>query len=716
MSKWGWARPAIAATILGVIGASCFPSYKDAFVGATYSVPKDGPQWALFDPDAIVPMRVLATIGPYLVTGFDDPAKAGECIAGFSDDAQVARMRTFGTCLSETTPPAGPACAEPGGERWDQCMAASFEWITCSCVPTPATCAQGRPDTVSCSVDATKLPTACAALGGVDKLRMLTAIGHAAEAMVTYELETFGPAALEAPMAQDVRDSFKKAIGQAATTLRCDGTNSATQCATQSTSRARKIPADAPALALSGGAANGAYPAGFLYELLMARAEGIRVDARAKAEGFSVTTGTSVGALLAPIVDLALSDDTTPSAVALDWCKVRTRATTRPGTAHECALDFLEYVSKVNEWDLLCVEDASFLSDFVQGPSDADSAGKPSFGRFWPMEDDIVRPFYEYFGPVLSQNDMTRVVMTSDTQSKTLQGLDERTCRTAQTPAPNTTKYSCSAGAPGTQLDCLPCGVAASVPNPLFARAPNRIWSGVRATGEAGSFFDGGLRSGLPALRAVQLSAIRPDLKEYTAVLAFSTEKAQSTPSTAPRSGLELALVSLDSLVQQGHHWELGFASLFEQQRRKRARYASAAVLGQPVCTQGVAQPTPALGGAISFSFMPEKINGMELGAGGYQFDPTVTTGLFLAGRKAFLDQASSQKRNVLTFLRWKYVKQAIEAPDGSGKTWLAKRLDKYNADFATWDATFPKTPAAWKAHIQERHDLLDDKIEECPE
>lgn len=698
-----------------MIGASCI-SYKQAFVNATYSVPEDGPQWELFDKTVIEPMRVHATIGPYLVTGFDDAAKAGECVAGFADDTQIGRMRAFGTCLAGTGPTGGPSCVDPATDRWDQCMAGAFGWVQCSCTPTPAGCAPTTSgDAITCTVDGSALPTACTTLGKVDQFRLLTAIGHAAEAMVSYELDTLGPLALDAPaMPADMKDYFKAAIGQSAMTLRCDGANSESDCGAKTTARPRTIKSDAATLAVSGGAANGAYPAGFLFELLSARAEAIRLDPRAKTEGFSATTGTSVGALLAPIVDLALTDQAASQA-ALDWCKARTAPLPAPTSALECALNLFEYVARVNEWDLLCVEDGDFLTDFVQGPSGPTDPGKPAFGRFWPLEEQLLEPFYRHFGGLLSNNDMTRVVMTADTQSKTLQGLDERTCRTATMPGKGD-PYSCSSGGKDVQLACLPCGVMASVPNPLFARAPNRVWSGVRPEGEVGTFLDGGLRSGLPALRAVQLSAIKPNLTEYTPVLAFSTERAQSTPSKAPRNGLELALVSLDSLVQQGHHWELSYATLFEQQRRKHARFPLAAVLGQPVCGVAVAQPTPSLGAGIFWNFMPAKIESMELGAGGYQFDPQVTTGLFLAGRKAFLDQASDPKRNVLTFLRWQMVKAAVEKPDASGDTWLNRRRAKYQVDRDAWYAGFPKTEAAWKEHIQARHDLLDDKLQECPQ
>ncbi len=712
------------AILVGVGAATSCISYKSAFVDANYPKPSDVAPEQLFDPTVIEPLRVTSTLAPLLVSAYDDPNAVAACLHGFEAPAQLEHLRDFGACLAGSGPTGAPACVGGAASRWDGCMSAAFEYVNCTCGAPPSGCTAGPDGNVlSCSVDTAALPPACSAVGPADRFRLLTALGQTGEAMVSYEIMTVGPilgpsetSVLTRPMPAGYAAAFGDAIRVAANTLACDSTNGSATCATASTPVPRKTATDAPTLALSGGAANGAYPAGYLYQLLEARRYAITQDATAKNERFSAVVGNSVGSLLAPMVDLAFVDDPVPAS-ALAWCQDQLvpRPGTPPADASACALALLRsYMQNVNEWDLLCVEDADFLSDFVQGPSEPNDPGKPAFGRFWPLERDIVKPFYDHFGAALLANGTTRTVMTADSQSKTMLGLDERVCRTATAPI-NLQTHQCSSGGAGSTLDCLPCGVLASIPNPLFARASHRVWNGIRPEGEAGTYLDGGLRSTFPVLRAVELSGIGTDLAKSTPVLALSTEHAQSSPSTAPRTGMELALVSLDSLTHVTQHWELSYATLFEQLRRDRAKVPSMAVAGAPICGLGTAAPTAPFGG-IYASFMPAKIEGLELAASGYQFDPIVMHGLFLAGRQAFLDQARDDKRNVLQFLRWNRTKTAVETPGSGGKTWLDNQRAALTVERNAWLASFPKTQAAWAAHIAARRELLEDNLQECPE
>jgi len=715
-------RASFALFLFGISVGACGPSYKDAFVDATYPEPGsvDTP---IFDPSAVEPLRVNSTIVPLLVSAYDDPNAAAACVRSFGDPAVLSKLRDFGVCLESSAPTGAPPCVGPNATRWDGCMASSFEWLSCSCGAPPSGCVAGPDGNVlSCSVATSKLPAACTALGGADQFRLLTALGQAGEAMVAYEVSTDGSALssgetsiFDRPLSAARAASFQGAFKNAADTLACDSTNTSATCATSTTAAPRKSPTESATLAISGGAADGAYPAGYVYEMLLARRFAISKDAAAANERFSAVVGTSVGALLAPMIDLAMSD-ATGSSSALSWCqsKIKPHPSSPPASAAECGLELLRtYMQTSNEWDIVCVENANFLSDFVEGPSDPNDLGKPAFGRFWPAEQNIVKPFYAHFGAELLANGTTRVVMTADTQSKTMLGLDERVCRSVSPSSPLEV-HSCSSGPPGMTLDCLPCGVLASVPNPLFARAANRVWTGYRPEGEAGTFLDGGLRSTFPALRAVELSGLGADLGHGTPVLALSTERANSLPSPPTRIGLDLALVSLGSLTHQTHHWELAYATLFEELRRDRARMPQLAVTGAPICGLGTASPSPPTG-SIFADFMPAKIDGLEFAVKGYQFDPLVMTGLFIAGRKAFLDEARDQKRNVLEHLRWQHTAAAVKAPGSSGTSYLEDRLAQVVADKATWQLGFPKNAVEWEAHVAARRQLLEDNLELCP-
>jgi hypothetical protein len=717
------ARTWLALAALSATAASCF-------VDATYPDPSSAGSPPIFDPAAVEPLRVNATISPLLVSWYEDPNAASACIRGFADAAQLEKLRAFGVCLESSAKPASAlaTCVDDKAPRWDACMASSFDWISCSCQAPSATCAapSGLTEVPTCTVATAKLPPACTALGPGDLTRVLTAVGQAGEAMVAYELSTDGPVlgtgestVLDRPLSTERKTRFAEAFTNAAAALGCDSTNSAAACDTTTTPVPRTFTAVQPTLAISGGAADGAYPAGYLYELLQARRYAISKNPAAKNNRFSAVVGNSVGALLAPMIDLALTD-APASASSLAWCQnqIKPRPAAPPATASDCGIELLRtYLQTSEEWNVVCVEDASFLNDFVRGPSDPNDLGKPAFGRFWPAERDIVKPFYDQFGELVMKNETTRVVMTADTQSKTMLGLDERVCRTAQPPVPSLPslpQYSCSSGGEGSTLDCLPCGVLASVPNPLFARASRHVWTGHRPEGESGTFLDGGLRSTFPVLRAVELSALGLDLSRGTPVLALSTARAQSLPSPPPRIGIDLALVSLDSLTHETHHWELAYATLFEETRRKRARVPLSAANGAPICGGVTASPSPTAG-AIFADFMPAKIDGLEFAVSGYQFDPKVMTGLFIAGRRAFLDEARDTKRNVLQAMGWDLVWNAVKTPGPGGTSWLDDRLALVVADKAAWQATFPKNMTEWDAHILERRKLLEDKIEYCP-
>ena len=731
MKPSGWPRVAsgpLVISLLTLSSASCkfLASYSSAFVDQNYKdEPKTPPK--LVDPNK---MRVRATLEPLLVSTYEEPAAVAACLRGFADPQYLEPLRKFGACLASMSPQAESGSADSatadstclkGADSWDHCVFSSFDLVSCSCVKDAEICDHPMRD---CDVIADRMPEACAALSKTDRAHVLVSVGYAGEAMVAYDLQTQGSAidSGEVTILERLTPERAKAFGEgfreSANTLSCDGTNGSEDCLHTVKARPTSGRKARATLALSGGAANGAFMAGYLFELLQARSYAASKDPLAKKEGFDAVVGTSVGALIAPIVELAFVDAPV-SPHALDWCanQLRLHASSAdssgsdPKSATECSIALLDhYFNQISEPDLLCAEDAVFV-EFVAGafcPPD-----KPSLGRFWPMERDIVRPFYAEFGDVLAKNDTVRVVMTTDVESSTLQGQDERTCRFALSPRPEIKQ--CSNGAPGELTGCLPCGVLTSVPNPLFARPPARGYSGTDPAGEPGTYLDGGLRSGFPILRAVELSGL--DAGATVPVLGISTERAETAPDVAPRTGFDMALYTIGQLVSQTHQWEVSHATLFEEKRRKRAALLYTTVNPDGAagveCTEQFASPSATFGNVFA-TFMPEDLGKKHLSIAGYQFDPDVMQGFFLTGRRMFLDQARSKTRNVIAYLRWN-VTDAVTHDATSGESWLDLERKRVARRWATWSKHFDVLERDWNAHLAVRRADIKARLMTCP-
>src|SRR6185436_17934391 len=107
-------------------------------------------------------------------------------------------------------------------------------------------------------------------------------------------IAAFGPAAIHATIPPAVLQATKTAIDHAAALLKADP-------AVHDTSQ--------PALSLSGGAANGAFVAGFMYALLRIREQARAMGSPAQCalidrERFGAAFGSSVGSLIGLPLDL----------------------------------------------------------------------------------------------------------------------------------------------------------------------------------------------------------------------------------------------------------------------------------------------------------------------------------------------------------------------------------------------------------------------------
>ncbi len=677
--------------------SACIPSIRDTFKDINY--PETGAVCAP-PPAAEVEERTLyATLAPVLEVGFDDAPLAADCMSAMlADRARVDLLRAFGQCLAATSG-AGPAICG-AKDALSDCAAQSFPLLTCECNSSKRTCTfDGPPD--------------CAALNDSDRATALLALAQLGEALAYFELMHFGPqfepegtSALDRPMSDETWTRVEKVSSAALKVLRCDGSNTASSCATARSGTPAAPPVIPASLALSGGSANGAFTAGYLYELLLAREHAIAHadEPRRRAldhQRIAAVTGTSVGALIAPIVDLYFVEQP-PNAEASGWCEKTTKLTDRdppaprdcsddPGAdcdeippagtrpAQRCALRMLrKYFTDVTEKDLLCLNDGN-VGDFINGPL-------TSLGAFEPLERQMVSPFSEKFAAVLTTNDVVRVVMSADVTTNTIIGLDERVCRSAPDPG-----------------ECLARGVLASIPNPLFARGEKVVFGGLDEQGEKGHWLDGGLRSGAPALRAMMLTRARYGVERSGRVLVISTERSEGLAAPDPSSGMEDALYSLGALVHQMHHWETAYANLYRNQRDGRIRFFESVVLGHDV--EGLSVASPGAGfGSLYAVFVPASLEPRRLAAAAYQFDPLMMRGLFLWGQRIALDQMRDTKRGILDFLGWVSVKDA---------GYLSQRRRAWDARFDAYRSEFERVEADWSGHVRERRHEIDG-MERC--
>ncbi|MGV3622047.1 MAG: hypothetical protein ACO1OB_14590, partial [Archangium sp.] len=341
---------------------------------------------------------------------------------------------------------------------------------------------------------------------------------------------------------------------------------------------------DLPALALSGGAANGAFTAGFLYELLATREEALAAlpeDQREEADQqsrFSAVVGTSVGAVQSELLDFLWAEEgpLTPEQQGyLDACNAQQpRAAKKPATPsapgcfaggpdtdfptlptpssprRACALKLLvKYFAESNETDLLCAEPGSVLRA-------VGFLGTPSLNlmRFDRLQESPMNPLLDAFGPKLANNGLSRVTVSVEAQQSQLLGLDERACSAED------------------RRWCLSSGVMASAVMPGFARPVTHAWSGFEEKGECGVWFDGGMRSGLPVLRALSLSRGTPVLQSPRGraslrVLGLDTGRLTATPTPAPKILVDVAMGALEQLYTQNGTSELSLAQSLAEQR-----------------------------------------------------------------------------------------------------------------------------------------------------
>lgn len=514
------------------------------------------------------------------------------------------------------------------------------------------------------------------------------------------------------------------------------------------TSPSSEATEDAPALALSGGSANGAFTAGFMFELLSLRERALLVTGDQGKYRFSALVGTSVGSLISQLLDLYFVDPkrevgskqevlakcngywaaqpqstcgTVDNAVGENktcfdgWPNVDLHATLSglDGAARQelitkrpwqmCALTNLyRYFTNDDEQTLMCVEPGSIGSVVgVLGPK------TQNLMRFDPMSNNVIEPLLAAFATEMLENDVPRVVVSVEIQQNQIVGLDERACKLFPSRPGTPTQ-------PGGREYCLDSGVMASAVLPLFARPVRHVYTGLDDRGNCGTWLDGGLRSGFPVYRALRMT--RPALKPFVAddtarlrVLAIDTGRLQGLPSSRPEDLPGVGLNAVGQMASQNMLDEVVMAQQMAILREKQLSEILAGPRPEPDAGAFTEERTPIedMDSRVSAVFVPTEVPSAIVAEAGYSFDRYVMRGLWVWGRVVALDRilngdgADKRRSGLLTRLGWKDIANKMMELAASDR----KTLEP-------WSTAYRKDECA--PHRQARIDAGRRRINEC--
>ncbi len=445
---------------------------------------------------------------------------------------------------------------------------------------------------------------------------------------------------------------------------------------------------DAPALALSGGAANGAFSAGFMFELLSLRERALLAENDRSDRGryrFSALVGTSVGALIAQILDLYFVDSSLPVQTTrqknlIEKYETYWDAATR---VHTCFADGVDGADTKTSDRKDCfdgwptpaatggldadmglsgldrkVRDALFarrprqmtaLTALYQAFTDDDEQtlmcvesgpitrlvgvlGVPdqNLMRFDPMSSDVIAPVLDAFSDELIHNDVPRIVVSVESEDNQTVGLDERTCALM----PSKPAQGDVAEAVGGREYCLGSAVMASAVLPVFARAVRHTYDGVIDGGFCGTWFDGGLRSGFPVYRALRmtrpaLEGIVHDPSRALRVLAVGTGPLEGLPQGRPGNVLGVTLDAIGQMSNQNQVEEVVLA-----QQMARVREDELLSIMKKSRPSDDTEDT-----SIGSVLVPAETPSYLVAGADYSFDRTLMRGLWVWGRHVAIER-----------------------------------------------------------------------------
>jgi predicted acylesterase/phospholipase RssA len=681
-------------------GVGCL-SIKNAYVQSSYPTP-DGKvverKWEL---------TIASSLVPALVVGYQSPRKVGACLEKIGQSPQwIEHLLRFGKCLSR---------GSSGLGHWGKCMDTHFPWIKVSPPPAGGSGLRCEP-AFGCGVG----------LSHADQLNLANSLAAVGSFLYAYRLLVFGRSKRLADFDRIYKQAIRASLANAILLLKSDPHPAA---------RHASVPRDTlPALALSGGGPNGSFTAGVLQAMLSLREAALASPDIPEAQKkiirekyrFGSVVGTSVGSLISTALDLYFTRQ--PALLspalkkALKSC-LHGSASLGPRAFQQCALRKLFDDFQASEWDYLCVEKGSILGVF--------GGSTKNMLRFTPLRRSLLDPFMKAFGERILNNNFLRVSMAFGLEQNLLMSLDERACR----------------GLGQHKHACLISGLMASISEPGQINAVGRVYSGLRPNGETGKWYDGGLRSALPAYRAAALT--------YNRVLAISTGRLLGVPSKYG-NGFSIVLGSATAAIAQNGLLELSQAQLYQKERANRRgwldrcmrrgakpgrsipplhRPSSYAAWCPPGRLGSLFSTTSSKASGVLPFFVPDDIKPSQLYASGYTFDPYVMKGLFLWGQKSFLRRRSDLYR----WLGWEGL-HLLEARCRRAPTRRRKPTSSPASGSAAWSCSpafqkavqqlvkkvtktlhteyiKPQPPHDlnwWKAHARKRRKLLESKITTC--
>jgi predicted acylesterase/phospholipase RssA len=432
---------------------------------------------------------------------------------------------------------------------------------------------------------------------------------------------------------------------------------------------------DAPVLALSGGAANGAFSAGFVFELLALRERALARDDDPRKYQFSALVGTSAGALIAQILDMYFVErdpnpPTQAQASLIASCErywdPKTRSYTCPaavdsatssrtdcfdgfpsataGSDTDAGLSGLDaktrdalFARRPRQMCALTKLYQSFTDDDEQtlmcaepGPATrvVGLLGVPdqNFMRFDPLSSNVLAPVLDAFSEEMIDNDVPRVVVSVETEDSQILGLDERVCRPLQGGAPRGREY------------CLGSGVIASSVLPIFARSVRHAYDGVTPMGFCGAWFDGGLRSEFPTYRALRMArpavegVVADPKKSALRVLAVGTGPLQGLPQSRPSNALDVLLNIVGQMSSQNEVEEV----LSAQQMAIVRENELLDIMGKPHAST---ETTINDDTSVSTVYVPTETPTYLVEGADYSFDRTLMRGLWVWGRHVAIER-----------------------------------------------------------------------------
>jgi predicted acylesterase/phospholipase RssA len=460
---------------------------------------------------------------------------------------------------------------------------------------------------------------------------------------------------------------------------------------------------DSVALALRGGAANGAFSAGFLFELLSLRERALPPEGDSGNYRFSAMVGTSVGALIAQLLDLYFVDPSiknfTPAQQAyIDACKdywipehrqykcyddidkVRSDGSKENGntcysgwpryqSAANLASDAAEDDKELSGLDIqtrealfarhplqMCSltrlyqyftdDDEQTLMCVEPGPITRvlGGLGTPdqNLMRFDPMASNVIAPVLDAFSDVLIKNDVPRVVVAVELQDNQVLGLDERTCALM----PSRPTQGNVNEAEGGREYCLGAGVMASAVIPAYARPVRHLYDGVSKNGFCGSWFDGGLRSVFPAYRALRMT--RPTINDIVGdykkrelrVLAVGTGTLQGLPVPRPSNILQVTLDGEGQATGQNDLDEIMMARQMAQIREQQlCDIMKNMDTGSGAVTCEKNPDSISDDASVTAIYVPAETPAYLVEGAEYSFDRTLMRGLWVWGRHVAIER-----------------------------------------------------------------------------